>query len=107
AAAASARHLHAAGSTDVFPIEEIECGQADIRHLLFAENEAMVGQTIVGLRDVGGRHRRRGCAADQREAEAGGTQHTDGGGLAGSFWCRSLLGPWHDGVLQNEMGSTE
>jgi hypothetical protein len=101
AAAASAGDLHAAAA-NIFPVEEIERGEIDVGHFLFAENEAVIGQAIVGLRDIGSRHRRCGCATHQRETQSGGTQHTDGGGFACAFWCRSSLDPWHDRVLQNE-----
>ena len=56
-AAASAGDLHAA-TANVFPVEQIERSEVDVGHLLFAENEAMVGQALVGLRDIGARHRR-------------------------------------------------
>lgn len=104
-AAASAGHLHAA-TANVFPVEEIERSKADVGHFLLAENEAMVGEAIVGLRDIGTRHRRCGCAAHQRKTQSGGTQCADGSGFARAFCCRSLLDPWHDRVLQNERGST-
>jgi len=52
AAPASAGDLHAAA--DVFLVEQIERGEVHVRHFLFAEDEAMVGQTIVGLLDIGG-----------------------------------------------------
>jgi hypothetical protein len=98
AAAASAGELHAAAA-NIFPVEEIERGEADVGHLLFAEYEAVIGQAIVGLRGIDDGHRRRGGATDQRETQSGGTQHTDGGGFACAFWRRSLLDPWHDRIL--------
>ena len=66
AAAASAGHLHAA-CANIFPVEEIERGEADVGHFLFAEYEAVIGQAIVGLRGIDDGHRRRGGATDQRE----------------------------------------
>jgi hypothetical protein len=65
ATATSARHLHAA-TPDVFLVEEIERGQTDVSHFLFAKNEALIGHGIAGLWDVGCRRRGCGCAADQR-----------------------------------------
>ena len=100
-AAASAGELHATAA-DIFPVEQIERGEVDVGHFRFAENEAMVRQAVVGLRDIGARHRRCGCAAGQRETQSGGTQHTDGAGFAFAFWRRSLLDPWHDRILQIE-----
>ena len=98
AATASAGELDAAAA-NVFPIEEIERGEADVGHFLFAKNEAMIGQVIVRLRDISGRHRGCGCVTDQRKTQSGGTQHTDGGGFACAFWRRSLLDPWHGRIL--------
>lgn len=100
AATASTGKLHTAATANVFPIEEIERGEADVGHFLFAKNEAMIGQAIVGLRDIGGRHRGCRCAADQRKTQSGGTQHTDGGGFACAPWRRSWLVPWHGRILQ-------
>jgi hypothetical protein len=52
AAAAAAGQLHAA-ATNVFPIEEMEGGETDVGHFLFAKNEALlIGRGIVGLRDI-------------------------------------------------------
>jgi hypothetical protein len=101
ATATTAGELHAA-TANIFSIEEVERGEADVGHFLFAENEAMVGQALVGLRDIGSRHRRGGCATDQRKTQSSGTQHAHGGGFACAFWRRSLLDPWHDRILQNE-----
>jgi hypothetical protein len=39
-AAPTARQLHAAGK--VFPIEEMERGQTDVGHFLFAKNEELI-----------------------------------------------------------------
>src|ERR1700759_3432836 len=49
--AAAAGQLHAAA--DVLPVEEIERGETDVGHFLFAENEALIGRGVVGLRHVG------------------------------------------------------
>ena len=98
AAAASASDLHTAAA-NIFPVEQIERGEADVGHFLFAENEAVIGQAIVGLRDIAGLHRRCGCATGQGKTQSGGAQHTDGGGFACAFWRRSLLGPWHRPIL--------
>jgi hypothetical protein len=46
-------------ATDVFPIEEMEGGETDVGHFLFAENKALIGQGIVGLWDISNRNR--GC----------------------------------------------
>jgi len=100
AATAATGELHTTATANVFPIEEIEGGEADVGHFLFAKNEAMIGQVIVGLRDIGGGHR--GCrrATGQRKTQSGGTQHTDGGGFACALWRRSWLVPWHGRILQ-------
>jgi hypothetical protein len=72
AAAASAGDLNATAA-DVLPVEQIERGEVDVGHLLFAKNEAMVGQAVVRLRNIAGRHRRRGGATGQRKTQSGGT----------------------------------
>jgi len=101
ATATAAGELHAAAA-NIFPVKEVKRGEADVGHFLFAQNEAMIGQALVGLRDIGNRHRRCGCATDQRKTQSGGTQHADGSGFVCSFWRRSLLDPWHDRILQIE-----
>ena len=94
-ATASAGKLDAAAA-DVFPIEQVERGEADVGHFLFAENEAMIGQAIVGCWDVAGRRRRCGCATHQRKTQSGGTQHSS---FARTLLRRSLLDPWHGRIL--------
>jgi hypothetical protein len=96
-ATASAGELDAA-TADVFPVEEIERGETDVGHFLFAQNEAMIGQAVIGLRDISARHRRSGCAAHQRKTQSGDTQHS---GFACALLGRSLLDPWHGRILQN------
>jgi hypothetical protein len=97
ATAATAGELHAA--TSVFLIEEIERRKTDVGHFLFAENEALIGRGVVGLRDIGSGHRGCRCATNQRKAQSGGTQCLDG-----AFACvllrRNSLDPWHGGILQ-------
>jgi hypothetical protein len=65
AAAAAMRHLHEAGRT-VFPVEQVEGRETDVRHFLFAQDEALgVGRGGQSLRNVGGRKGGRGCASDK------------------------------------------
>jgi hypothetical protein len=78
--APAARELHAAAK--VFSIEEIERGQTDVGHFLFAKKEALIGRVVVRLRDVGSGRRGCGCTANQRKTQSGGTQHFHGGGFA-------------------------
>ena len=59
ATTATAGYLHAA--TKAFPIEEMERGEADVGHFLFAKHEALIGRGIVKLRNTGSRHRGCGC----------------------------------------------
>jgi hypothetical protein len=77
AATAAAGKLHAAAS--VFLVEEIERGETDVGHLLFAKDEALIGRGIAGLRDITGRHRGCGRAPRQGETQAGDAQHLRGG----------------------------
>jgi hypothetical protein len=44
-------------ATDVFPIEEVERRESDVGHFLFTENEALIGQGIVKLGDIGSGNR--------------------------------------------------
>jgi hypothetical protein len=97
ATTASAGQLHTAAN--VFPIEEMERGETDVRHFLFAKNEALIGRGIVGLRDISSGHRGCGCATDQRK-KSGGTQHLHGSGFGCAFPLRSLLDPWHGRILR-------
>ena len=91
-AAATAGELHAAA--DVLLVEEMERGEADVRHFLFAEDEAsLIGRIVVGLRNSGRRHRRCGCATEQRKTQSRGTQYACCGGFALAFLRRSLLDP--------------
>jgi hypothetical protein len=69
--ASAAGQLHAAAK--VFPIEEMERGQTDVGHFLFAKHEALIGRGIVGLRDTGSGHRGCGCTTHQRKTQSGGT----------------------------------
>jgi hypothetical protein len=91
ATTASSGFLHAAAN--VFLIEDIERGETDVDHFLFAENEALIGRGIVSVRDIGSGHRGCGCTTHQRKTQAGGTQRFDGGGFGCGFLLRSLLDP--------------
>jgi hypothetical protein len=96
---AAAGQLHAAA--EIFTIEEMERGQTDVGHFLFAENEALIGRGIVGLRNAGSGHRGCGCATHQRKTQSGGTQHLHGGGFGCAFLLRSLLDPSHGRILRH------
>ncbi|SDS74894.1 hypothetical protein SAMN05444158_3065 [Bradyrhizobium canariense] len=98
ATTASARKLHAAAN--VFPIEEMERGETDVGHFLFAKNEALIGRGIARLRDTGSGHRGCGCTTHQRKTQSGGTQHLHGGGFSCAFLLRSLLDPSHGRILR-------
>lgn len=98
AATATTGQLHAAAN--VFPIKEVERGETDVGHFLFAKDQALIGRGIVGLRQSGTRHAGCGGAACQRKTQSGGTQRTHGGGFGRAFWHRSLLVSWHGCTLQ-------
>jgi hypothetical protein len=89
--AAAPRDLHAAAN--VFPIEEMERGETDVGHFLFAKNEALIGRGIVRWRDTGSGHRGCRCTTHQRKTQSGGTEHFHGGGSGCAFLLRSLLDP--------------
>jgi hypothetical protein len=90
--------LHAAAK--VFPIEQMERGETDVGHFLFAKNEAVIGRGIVRLRDTGSGRRGCGCTTHQRKTESGGTEHFHGGGFGCALPLRSLLDPWHGRILR-------
>ena len=48
-----------------FLIEEIERGETDVGHFLFAKDEALIGRDAVRLRDITSGHRGCGCAPRQ------------------------------------------
>jgi hypothetical protein len=51
---------------EVFLIEEMERGETDVRHFLLAEKQALIGQGVAGLRNIGIGRRGCGCASHQR-----------------------------------------
>jgi hypothetical protein len=61
------------GATNVFPIEEMERGETDVLHFLFAKNEALIGRGIVRLRDISSAHRGPRCTTEQRKTQSGRT----------------------------------
>jgi hypothetical protein len=73
AAAATGPSHQDKGIAGVFLIEEMECGETDISHFLFAKHESLIGQGIVGSRDINIRRRGRGCAARNRKTKSGCT----------------------------------
>jgi len=82
--------LHVAAND--FLIEEMERGETDVRHFLFSQNEALIGQAVVRLRDIGSGYGC-GCAPRQRKTQSGGTQRRNGGGFGFALLLRSLLHP--------------
>jgi hypothetical protein len=78
----------------------MERGETDVGHFLFAKNEALIGRSIAGLRDISSGRRGCGCATDQRKTKSGGTQHLHGGDFGRAFLLRSLLAPWHGRILR-------
>ena len=85
---------------NVLLIEQMESGETDVGHFLFAEDEALIGRGIVGLRDISSGHRRSGCATHQRKTQSGGSQRCQKGRFGRAFLLRSLLDPWHGHILQ-------
>lgn len=86
-------------AANVFPIEQMEGGETDVRHFLFAENEALIGHGIVRLRKISSGDRGCGCAPHQRKTQAGGTHRRQGSGFPRAFRRRSLLD--HGRILQS------
>ena len=81
-----------------FLIEEMERGETDVGHFLFAKNEALIGRGIIG--DISTGHRGGGSTTHQRQTQSAGTQCSQGGGFGRAFLRGSLLDPWHGRVLQ-------
>jgi hypothetical protein len=98
--ASAARYLREDAGA-VFPIEEMERGETDVLHFLFAKNEALIGRGIVRLRDISSGHRGSRCTAEQRKTQSGRTQRRHGGGLGCAFLPRSLLDPSHGRILSS------
>ena len=71
-----------------FLIGEIERGETDVGHFLFAKNEALIGRDVVRLREISSGYRVRGCAAPQRKSQSGCTECRCGGG---GFGCARVL----------------
>ena len=90
--------LHVAASD--FLIGEIERGETDVGHFLFAKNEALIGRDVVRLREISSGYRVRGCAAAQRKSQSGCTECRCGDGFGCARVLRSLLHPWHGRVLR-------
>ena len=85
---------------DIFLIEQMERGETDVGHLFLAKDEALLGRAVVGLRDIGSRHRRRGCASRQGKPQSGSAQRGRGGGFGLAVPSRSLLHSWHGRFLR-------
>ena len=83
-----------------FLIEEMERGEADVGHFLFAKNEALIGRDVVRLREISCGYRVRGCAPAQRKSQSGCTEYRCGGDFGCARVLRSLLHPWHGRVLR-------
>ncbi|HWX35224.1 MAG TPA: hypothetical protein VNZ53_48365, partial [Steroidobacteraceae bacterium] len=62
--ASAARHLREDAGA-VFPIEEMERGETDVLHFLFAKEEALIRRGVVRLRDISGGHRGSRCNTEQ------------------------------------------
>jgi hypothetical protein len=88
-------------AANVFLIEEVERGETDVGHFLFAKNEALIGRGIVGLWDVGTAHRGCGRATHQGNTQTGDTQDLHGCGFGCALLRRSLLDPSHGRILQD------
>src|SRR4029078_6800919 len=74
-------------ASNVFLIEEMERGETDVAHFLFAKNEALIGRGIVRLRDTGSGHRGCGCTTHQRKTKSGGTLTFTEAALGGLRFC--------------------
>jgi hypothetical protein len=92
--------LHIAAA-NVFPVEEMERGETDIGHFLFAKDKASIGRRVLGLRSIGSGDGGCGCAAHERKAQPGSTQHLCSRNLGCAFALRSLFNLTHGGDPPN------
>ena len=83
-----------------FRIEEMERGEADVGHFLFAKNEALIGRDVLRLREISRGYRVRRCAPPQRKSQSGSTEYRGGGDFGCARVLRSLLHHWHGRVLR-------
>ena len=89
ATASAIGYLHAAA--DVLLIQEMERGETDVGHFLFAKNDALIGRSIVRLRDISSGHRGCRCGTQQRKTQSGGTQHRAAATLVVRFCFEACL----------------
>jgi hypothetical protein len=89
----------------ILPVEQLERGETDVGHLLVVEKEVLIGQGVVGLRDIRRGRRGRGCAPRQRKPQSGGPQRRRGGSLTHAVVFHSLRRPCHGHFLQCVVGS--
>ena len=97
AAAAAPRHLLKTG-VGAFLVKKVECREADVGYLLFAEDEPLVGRSVRGQRLIRCGQRGCGCAPNERKTQSG-PQRRHGGGFVHTLPCRSLLHTWHSRIL--------
>jgi uncharacterized protein involved in copper resistance len=77
--------LHVAVSD--FLIEEMERGEADVGHFLFAKNEALIGRDVVRFREISSGYGVGGRAPAHRKSQSGGTECR----CDGDFGCARVL----------------
>jgi hypothetical protein len=96
ATTASPRELHAAA--EVFTIDEMEGGEADVGKFFFTERHYLARREVRPWLNVRRRYGCCRCASRQRESQSGGSQRRHGG--FGYALLRSFLHPLHGRILQ-------
>jgi|SRR5690242_9094174 hypothetical protein len=89
-ATAAPSHLLEAGIAAIFLVEKMECREAHISNLFFAEQHGLRRRKIQFLRGIRGRQRRCGCTACERKGQPGSAQCW-GYRFCGTLPLRSLL----------------
>ena len=87
--ASTVSHLHAASY--VFLVEQVERGEADVGHFLFAEGDGLIRSEVRQLPYIGGRHGGRHCASRQRKRQPCGSECRHGDFGHSLFRFRTLL----------------
>jgi hypothetical protein len=86
-------------NAEVFLVEQVKRGEADVGHFFLAQKQATIGRGVSGVPDI--RNGCRGCRSvpHQRKAQPGGSECRGRGGLVCAVLLRSLLPSWHGRVL--------
>jgi hypothetical protein len=97
ATASAPGDLHAA--TDVFLVEEMEGGEADVGNFFVTKRDHLARRKVRPLLNIARWYDRSRCASRQRKSQSGSSQRRYGG-FDYSLLFRGLLHPLHGRILQ-------